>query len=85
MGQHAGLAIYDFSLDATSCSQFVPTITEGGARGEICLSAKNLFFIFTSLIYRKDQQVKQGSMWSRDLRGVPGPEMARAWGCLVSG
>jgi len=65
-----------------SCSQFVPTITEGEARGEICLSVKNLFFFSTSLIYRKDQQVRQGSVWSRDLRGVLRPgrvEHGAAW------
>ena len=39
-----------------------------------------LFFNSTSLIYRKHQQDRQGIMCSKDLKGVLGLEISRAWG-----
>ena len=61
-------------------TQFVHQITEGEAREEIWLSVDYLFFISTSLIYRKNRQVRQGIVWLKDLKGVLGLEMSRAWG-----
>ena len=49
-----------FSLDTILLTQFVHEITEGEAREEIWSSVNYLFFISTSLIYRENQQVRQG-------------------------
>lgn len=55
----AGLsAPWGLSLDVIVFTQFCPTvqeITEGEARGEILSSVTYLFFISSSLIYRKNQ------------------------------
>lgn len=50
----------DLSLDAILLTQSIWEITEGEARGEIWSPVNHLFFIFTSLIYRRSQQVRQG-------------------------
>ena len=60
----AGLTSCDLSFDAI-CSyslltQFVREVTEGEAREKIWSSINYLFFISTSLIYGKNQQVRQG-------------------------
>ena len=68
------------SSGAILFTQFGPKITEGEAGEEIWLSVKYLFFNSTSLIYRKHQQDRQGIMCSKDLKGVLGLEMSRAWG-----
>ena len=39
-----------------------------------------LFFTSTSLIYGKNQQVRQGFVWAKDLKGVLRLEMRRTWG-----
>ena len=67
-------------LQMLSCSQFVHKITAGEAGEEIWSSVKYLFFSSTSLIYRKHQQDRQGIMCSKDLKGVLGLEISRAWG-----
>ena len=67
----------------TVWSQFVWEITEGDATEKIWSSVNYLFFISTSLIYGKNQQIGQGIVWSKDLKGVLGLEMSRAWGCQV--
>ena len=82
---HAGLLTpRDLSFYAILFTQFVCEITEGEAGEEICLSVNYLLFISTSLIYGKNygKKVRQGIMWSKDLKGVLGLEMSRAWGCL---
>jgi len=71
----------DFSLDAILFTQFVCEITEGKAGQEIWSPIRYLFFM-SSLIYRKDRQIRQGIVCSKDLKGVLGPEMSRAWRCL---
>ena len=50
----------DLSLDAIFFTQFVSEITGGEAGKEIWLSVNYLFFISTSFIYEKDQQIRQG-------------------------
>ena len=50
------------SLDAILFSQFVCEITEGGAGEEIRSSVNYLFFNSTSLIYGKNQQVRQSTV-----------------------
>ena len=55
-------------------------LTEGEAREEIWLFVNSLFFFSTSLIYGKNQHIRQGIVWSKDLKAVLGPEMSRAWG-----
>ena len=62
-----------FSLDALLFTQFVHTvgkITEGKAREEIWSSVSYLFFTSTSFICGKNQQVRQGIVWPKDLKGV---------------
>lgn len=49
----------------------------GGTRKEIW-SSVNYFFLST-LIYRKNQQVRQGVRWSKNMKNILGPEMNRAW------
>ena len=44
------------------------------------LIIRYLFFIFTSLTYGKNQHVRQGIVWSKNLKDVLGPKMKRAWG-----
>ena len=64
-------------------SQFghkVCEITEGEAREEIWLSVSYWFFISTSLIYRKNQQVRQNIMWLNDLKSVLGLDVSKEWG-----
>ena len=68
------------SSDAILFTQFVHKITAGEAGEEIWSSVKYLFFNSTSLIYRKHQQDRQGIMCSKDLKGVLGLEISRAWG-----
>ena len=72
-------------LQMLSCSQFVPGIAEGEAQEEIWSSVSYLFLISTPLIYRKIQEIRirQGVLWSEDLKGMLGPEMSRAWGGLA--
>ena len=77
----AGLLIpRDLSLDAVLFTQFAGEINDAEAREEIWSSVNYLFFISTSLIYGKNQWIRQGIVWSKDLKGVLGPEMSRAWG-----
>lgn len=56
-------------------------ITEGEVREKIWSSANYLFFISTSLIYGKNQQVRQGILRSKDLKGVLGPDIKRFERC----
>ena len=72
-----------FHLVHSLVTPFVHEITEGEAREEVWSSVSYLFFISTSLIYGKNQPVRQGIVWLKDLKGVLGPEMRRAWRCLV--
>ena len=53
------------TLDALLFTQFVDEVTEGEAREEIRSSVNYLFFISTSSIYRKNQQIKSGTVWSK--------------------
>ena len=64
----------DFSFGTILFTQFVHEITGGEAREEIWPSVNYFVFTSTSLIYRKNQQIRQGIVCSKDLRGVPGPE-----------
>ena len=34
-------------------------------------------------IIAQEIRVRQGVLWPEDLKGVLGPEMSRAWGCLI--
>ena len=72
-----------WSLDAVLFTQFVREITEGAAREEIQSSVNYLFFISTSLIYGRSQEIRQDIVWLKDLKGVLWPEMSRAPRCLV--
>ena len=69
----------DLSLDAIWFTWFVYEITEGEARKEIWSSVNHQFFV-SALIYGKSQQIRQGIAWSKDLKGVLGLEVSRAWG-----
>ena len=62
---------------------FVHEITEGEARKAFWSSVSYLFFISTSLIYRKNQLIRQSIVWSKDLKDVLGVEMSRAREYLV--
>ena len=64
-------------------TQFVQEITEGEAKGETWSSVNYLFFISISLIQGKNQQVRPGIEWSKDLKDVLGLERSRAWECLL--
>ena len=56
-----GLSIYcDLSLDSILFIQFICEITEGKTREEIWSSVNGLFFISHFLVYRKNQEVRQG-------------------------
>lgn len=55
----------------------------GETRKEIWSSVHYLFFLSTSLIYRKSRQVRQDIVWLKDLPWVLRPELIRVWGCLV--
>ena len=72
-------------LQMLSRSQCVPGKAEGEAWEEILSSVSFLSLISAPLIYRKTQEirVRQGVLWPEDLKGVLGPEMSRAWGCLI--
>ena len=60
---HAGLLTScDLSFNTILFTQFVHEITEGEAREEIRSSVNYLFFISASLIYGKNQQIRQGIM-----------------------
>ena len=74
------VTLSDLFLDVILFTQFVCQITEGGGRKETWSSVNYLFFISTSLIYGKNQQARQGIVWSKDLKSVLGPEISRAWG-----
>lgn len=50
----------DLSLDALLFTQFVCKITKRESEEEVWSSVNYLFFIPTSLIYRKQQHVRQG-------------------------
>ena len=81
---YAGLSpSCDFSLDALLFTQFVLEVTEGEAREDIWSSVNYLFFLSTSLLYGENQKVRQGIVWSKDVKVVLDPEVSRAWGCLV--
>lgn len=54
--------------------------SEREAGEEIWWCVNYLFFTSISLIYGKKQQVRQSTVWSKDVQGVPGPEVSRAWG-----
>ena len=58
----AGQFLTIFSLDAFLFTQSVHEMTEGEAREEIWSSVNYLFFISTSLIYRRSQHIRQGVM-----------------------
>ena len=51
-----------FFLNAILFTQLVREITEGEAREEIWSFVNYLFFMFTSLIFGKKQQIRQGIM-----------------------
>ena len=68
------LSFCDLPLDIMLFTQFVHKITEGKAREEIWSSVNYLVFI--SLIYRKNQQVRQSIVWSKDLESVLGQRWA---------
>ena len=68
------LVIFFFRM--LSYSHFVHKVTEGKAREEIWLCVNYLFLISTSLICRKNQQVRKNIVWSRDLKGVLGSKMS---------
>ena len=58
---HSGLSSsYNLFLDAVLFTQFVHEITKGKAKEEMWSSVTYLFFMSTSLIDRKNQQVRQG-------------------------
>lgn len=65
-------------------TQFLHEITGGEARKEIWSSVHYLFFLSTSLIYRKSWQVRQSIVWLKDLQCVLRPELIRIWGCLIT-
>ena len=50
----------DLILDVILVTLFIPKITEGEAKEEIWSSVNYFFQIPTSLIYGKNQQVRQG-------------------------
>lgn len=50
----------DVYLDVSWFTQSLCEITEGDAREEIQSAVNYLFFISTSLIYRKNLQISQG-------------------------
>ena len=64
-------------------TQFLHEIMGGEARTEIWSSVNYLFFLSTSLIYRKSRQVRQGIVWLNDLQCVLRPELIRVSVCLV--
>ena len=64
--------LWSFLLDAILFPPFVHEITEGEAGEEIWSPGNYLFFISTSLICGKNQQVRQGILWPQDLKGVLG-------------
>lgn len=71
----AGLSTsYDLYLDDILFTQFVHEITDGKENWSF---VNYLLFISTCFIFRNNQQ--QGIEWSKDLKGVLGPEMGRAW------
>ena len=51
-----------FFFNAILLTQLVREITEGAAREEIWSFVNYLFFMFTSLIFGKKQQIRQGIM-----------------------
>ena len=59
--------------------QFVWEIIEGEAKEEIWSSVNYLVFISASLVYGKKRQIRQGIVWLKNLKGVFGLEMSRAW------
>ena len=79
----AGLSTpWDLCRDILLFTQFVRSPKrERGKR--IWSSVNYLFFLSSSWIYGKNQQVRQSIVWLKDLKGVRGPEMRRVWGCLV--
>ena len=60
----AGLLTCDFSSDALMLMQFIHEITKGEAKEDNWSSANYLVLISTSLIYRKNQQIRE-----EDLKG----------------
>lgn len=58
-------------------TRFVQEITRGEASEEVWSSVNYFFFISTSLIYGRNQPVRQGIVWLKDLKDVRGPEMPR--------
>ena len=55
----------DLSLDESLFTKFVHRFAEEKL-GKRSGHAKDLFFISTSLIYGKNQQVRQSNLWSKD-------------------
>ena len=70
---------HDLLLDIFLFTQFISEITKGEAKEETWSSVNYLFFISTSLIYGKNQKIRQGIVWLKDLKSVLGLEMNRAW------
>ena len=73
----AGHSSWSF-FSCTLFTQFVHKIAEGEAGEEIWWCVNYLLFTSISLIYGKKQQVRQSSVWSKDVEVVPGPEVSRA-------
>ena len=65
----------DTSLDAILFTQFIHKFAEGETGEKVWLSVNYLFFISISLTQGKNQRVRQGIVWTKDLKGVLGPEI----------
>lgn len=74
-------AFCDLPLGIMLFTQFVHKITEGTAREEIWSSVNYVVFISVSLIYRKNQQVRQ-VLCDQRFGKCAGPEMSGAQECL---
>ena len=70
----------DLSLDATLLTQLVCGLTDGEAGEEIWSSVNCLIFVSISLIYGKNQQVRQRIAWSKDEKSELGLDLSKAWG-----
>ena len=72
----------DLSLDAILFSQFFI----GLLTGRLGRRYSHLLITYSSLLLlwsKEETNRKQDTVWSKGLKGVLGPEMNRAWGCLV--
>lgn len=65
-------------------SSYFNCLTMWLLKGTLRKSCVNyLLFISTSLTNGKNQQVRQDTVLSKDLKGMLRPEMSRSWGCLI--